>query len=156
MSKRILLTIIVLAIIAIILFFTLILPNINNNLSNSDQNKGNIKFSVVDGVKIEVLKEGEGDRITKKGDTISLNYITVLEHGQKVDSSFDQKAFATFNVGAGEVIKGFDIGSVGMKMGEIRRLTIPADLAYGSEGSKSLKIPKDAVLISTIQLIEIK
>src|SRR3989338_565592 len=156
MNKRILITIIVLAIIAIILFFTMILPNINKGFNNTGQNQVNIKTSNVQGVKIETLKEGEGDRVSKNSDTVSLNYITTLENGQKVDSSYDHKAFATFKLVAGEVIKGWDIGAIGMKVGETRRLTIPANLAYGSEGSKSLNIPKDAILISVIQLVTIK
>ncbi len=149
MSKIILITIIVLTIIALVLFFTIIFPNINKNQTSSNT-------STTQGVKIETLKPGQGEAAAKNGDSLMVNFITTLSNGQKVDSSYDRQALITFKVGAEEVIKGWDVGVLGMKVGEIRRLTIQPNFAYGTEGLASLKIPKDAILISTVELISIK
>jgi len=148
MNKKILLLIIVSAIIAILIFFAAILPNIRN--------QSDINTPTVQDVKIESIRPGQGDIVAKNGDSLMVNFITTLSNGREVDSSFDRKSLITFKLGAGEVMKGWDIGTLGMKVGEIRRLTIPPNLAYGSEGLESLGIPENATLISTIELISIK
>ncbi len=106
-------------------------------------------------LKIEVLKEGTGDRVTKKGDTLEMHYTGTLLDGTKFDSSVDRDTPFTFTLGEGQVIQGWDEGLVGMKVGEKRKLTIPADMAYGSQGAGGV-IPPNATLVFETELLSIK
>ena len=106
------------------------------------------------GVEIEILKEGTG-AIAKKGDTVSVHYVGVLENGAKFNSSVDRGTPFEFTLGSGQVIPGWDIGVEGMKIGETRKLTIPPELAYGSSGAGST-IPPNATLIFQVELLGIK
>jgi peptidylprolyl isomerase len=106
------------------------------------------------GFKIEVLKEGTGTKVTKAGDTISVHYTGTLENGAKFDSSLDRKEPFQFNLGAGRVIKGWDQGLIGMKVGEKRKLTIPPSLGYGDQAMGE-KIPANSTLIFEVELLEI-
>jgi len=106
-------------------------------------------------LKIEVVKEGEGDRKTKKGDTISVHYTGTLLDGTKFDSSVDRGTPFDFQLGAGMVIAGWDQGLLDMKVGEKRRLTIPASLGYGARGAGAT-IPPNATLIFETELMGIK
>jgi len=106
------------------------------------------------GVEIEILKEGTG-AIAKKGDTVSVHYVGVLENGAKFDSSVDRGTPFEFTLGSGQVIPGWDTGVEGMKIGETRKLTIPPELAYGSSGAGST-IPPNATLIFQVELLGIK
>lgn len=84
-------------------------------------------------LKIEELAEGTG-RQAMKGDTIAAHYTGWLEDGTKFDSSLDRGEPLEFVCGVGMVIKGWDMGVVGMREGQKRRLTIPAHLGYGAYG----------------------
>jgi len=106
------------------------------------------------GVQIEILKEGTG-AVAKNGDTVSVHYTGILENGTKFDSSVDRGIPFEFTLGAGQVIKGWDIGVEGMKIGEKRKLTIPSNLAYGPNGAGGV-IPPNASLIFEIELLSIK
>jgi FKBP-type peptidyl-prolyl cis-trans isomerase len=119
---------------------------IDLKLNNQKMNK--------QGVEIEILKEGTG-AIAKKGDTVSVHYVGVLENGTKFDSSVDRGTPFEFPLGAGKVIPGWDIGVEGMKIGEARKLTIPSELAYGPSGAGNV-IPPNATLIFEVQLLDIK
>jgi FKBP-type peptidyl-prolyl cis-trans isomerase len=103
-------------------------------------------------LKIEVVKEGTGDRVTKKGDTLSMHYTGTLLDGTKFDSSRDRGTPFSFTLGAGQVIAGWDQGLVGMKVGEQRKLTIPAEMGYGSRGAGSA-IPPNSTLIFDTELL---
>jgi len=103
-------------------------------------------------IKIEILVEGIG-AVAKPGDNITVHYTGTFIDGQKFDSSVDRQQPFTFNLGAGQVIKGWDLGLVGMKSGEKRRLTIPYQLAYGASGYGP--IPARATLIFIVELIKI-
>ena len=96
---------------------------------------------------------GSGDAAAL-GQTVSVHYTGWLTDGTKFDSSRDRKDFFTFKLGDGQVIKGWDVGLVGMQDGEIRKLTIPGNLAYGEKGVPGL-IPPNATLIFEIELLEI-
>ncbi len=106
------------------------------------------------GVKIEVLKEGTGIEV-KDGSMVSVHYTGVLENGMKFDSSVDRGIPFEFTLGDGQVIKGWDIGVEGMKIGEKRKLTIPSTLAYGERGAGGV-IPPNATLIFEVELLNIK
>lgn len=106
-------------------------------------------------LKIETLREGSGDRVTKKGDMISVHYTGTLTDGTKFDSSIDRGEPFSFTVGAGEVIRGWDEGLLDMKIGEKRRLTIPSEMGYGSRGAGAV-IPPDATLVFETELMGIK
>jgi FKBP-type peptidyl-prolyl cis-trans isomerase len=105
-------------------------------------------------MKIDSLKEGSGQE-AKAGNKVAVHYVGTLTDGKKFDSSRDRGRPFTFNLGAGEVIKGWDQGVAGMKIGEIRRLTIPSDLGYGKRGSPPV-IPPDATLVFEVELLEIR
>lgn len=102
---------------------------------------------------IEDIKEGTGEAV-KSGDTVEVNYLGTFLDGKKFDSSYDRNQTFSFNVGAGEVIPGWDQGLVGMKVGGKRKLLIPSDLAYGPSGSGS--IPPNTPLAFEVELVSIK
>lgn len=92
----------------------------------------------------------------KSGDRVKVHYTgRLLRTNAKFDSSLDRKEPFAFTIGAGEVIKGWDQGVAGMKVGGKRKLTIPADLAYGAAGSPP-KIPADAPLVFDVELVAIE
>ena len=94
-------------------------------------------------------------REAKSGDTVHVQYTGMLMNGEKFDSSYDHGG-APFKVtlGKGEVIKGWDEGLVGMKVGGKRKLRIPPDLGYGAQGSPP-KIPPNAGLVFDVELVSI-
>jgi FKBP-type peptidyl-prolyl cis-trans isomerase len=94
-------------------------------------------------------------REAKSGDTVHVQYTGTLMNGEKFDSSYDHGG-TPFKValGKGEVIKGWDEGLVGVKVGGKRKLLIPPDLGYGAEGSPP-KIPPNAGLIFDVELVSI-
>jgi peptidylprolyl isomerase len=106
-------------------------------------------------LKIETLKEGTGERSVKPGDTISVHYTGTLLDGSKFDSSLDRGQPFVFQIGQGMVIRGWDEGLLGMKVGEKRKLTIPSEMGYGSRGAGSA-IPPNATLVFETELMEIK
>ncbi|PIP75142.1 MAG: peptidylprolyl isomerase [Candidatus Levybacteria bacterium CG_4_9_14_3_um_filter_35_16] len=107
------------------------------------------------GLMIGEIKEGIG-KIVKTGDTVQVNYTGALEDGTKFDSSYDKGQPFVTQIGAGMVIKGWDIGVVGMKEGGIRRLVIPPELGYGAAGAGNGAIPPNATLIFDIEVLKIK
>ncbi|KAI1213896.1 uncharacterized protein F4807DRAFT_409582 [Annulohypoxylon truncatum] len=107
---------------------------------------------VVQGVTVDDRKLGSG-RVVKKGNKVEVRYIGKLQNGKVFDANKKGKPFS-FSVGKGEVIKGWDIGVQGMSVGGERRLTIPANLAYGSKGQPG--IPANSTLIFDIKLLAIK
>lgn len=121
-----------------------------------DKDKTKVKEKKVgDAVlKYEDLKEGTGDE-AKKGDTVEVHYTGWLTDGKKFDSSLDRKEPFSFKLGAGKVIKGWDEGVAGMKVGGKRKLTIPPELGYGARGAGGV-IPANAVLIFEVELLKVK
>ncbi len=105
-------------------------------------------------LEIEDVAAGSG-REAKTGDTVRVQYTGTLTDGRKFDSSYDHGGDPfKFTLGKGEVIKGWDQGVVGMKVGGKRRLRIPADLGYGDNGSPP-SIPPKAGLIFDVELVSI-
>jgi FKBP-type peptidyl-prolyl cis-trans isomerase len=106
------------------------------------------------GLKYQVLKVGKGP-VAKAGQTVSVHYTGWLTNGKKFDSSVDRNQPFEFNLGAGQVIRGWDEGVAGMKVGEKRKLTIPSDLGYGSAGAGGV-IPPNATLVFDVELLGVK
>ena len=104
-------------------------------------------------MKIEILKQGSGIE-AKAGDTVTVNYVGTLQDGTKFDSSIDRGQPFPLTLGQNSVIQGWELGVAGMKVGEKRRLTIPPELAYGSQGAGGV-IPPNATLIFEIDMLSI-
>lgn len=104
--------------------------------------------------KLEIVDEtpGSGPE-AKKGDTVKVHYTGTLLNGKQFDSSVGKDPLQV-TIGAGQVIKGWDEGLPGMKVGMKRKLTIPWQLAYGDKGSGA-SIPPKAALRFEIELVEI-
>ena len=100
------------------------------------------------------LVEGTGAR-PKPGDSVKVHYTGTLMNGKKFDSSRDRGEPFEFTLGNGSVIKGWDEGVVGMKVGGKRKLVIPCDMAYGEAGHPP-DIPAKAPLKFDVELIEVK
>ncbi len=109
---------------------------------------------VQNGMTIEVLKEGAGVEITNN-QTAVVDYVGMLTDGTVFDASARHGKSFEFPVGAGMVIKGWDQGVLGMKVGEKRKLTIPSELAYGAQGIPGV-IPQNATLVFEVTLQGIK
>jgi FKBP-type peptidyl-prolyl cis-trans isomerase len=102
----------------------------------------------------EDLVVGSGEEATT-GKTVSVHYTGTLTDGSKFDSSLDRGRPFEFPLGGGRVIKGWDQGVVGMKVGGKRKLTIPADLAYGARGFPPV-IPPNSTLVFEIELLDVR
>jgi FKBP-type peptidyl-prolyl cis-trans isomerase FkpA len=105
-------------------------------------------------LEVEELTVGTG-RVANAGDTVHVQYTGTLTNGKKFDSSYDHGGDPfKFTISKGEVIKGWDEGVVGMKVGGKRRLRIPSDLGYGEKGSPP-DIPPGAGLVFEVELVSI-
>ena len=104
-------------------------------------------------LQIEVLKQGDGAE-AKSGQTVTVHYVGTFPEGGKFDSSRDRGEGFTFKLGAGQVIRGWDQGVAGMKVGEQRKLTVPPNLAYGERGFPGA-IPPNATLVFDVELLSV-
>lgn len=100
-----------------------------------------------------VLTPGKGPE-AKDGDTVKVHYVGTLPDGKEFDSSRKRNEPFQFKIGAGNVIKGWDQGVPGMKVGEKRKLTIPPSLGYGPRGVPGT-IPPNSTLIFEVELVEV-
>jgi FKBP-type peptidyl-prolyl cis-trans isomerase FkpA len=105
-------------------------------------------------LKIEILTPGTGAEAVA-GKNVTVHYVGTLTTGSKFDSSRDRGQGFTFRLGAGQVIQGWDQGVAGMKIGEIRRLTIPPELGYGARGFPPV-IPANSTLIFEVELLAVR
>ena len=133
-------------------------PAADTQSGQADQNTMTNTQQPVEGVQITTLKEGTGVA-AKSGDTVSMNYTGMLADGTVFDSNVDPKFNHVqpfvFTIGAGQVIKGWDIGVAGMKVGEQRKLVISPDYGYGANGYPPI-IPPNATLTFTVELVAIQ
>jgi len=112
------------------------------------------KQTMSNGLAVEDVKIGDGQEV-EKFNIVTVNYTGLLEDGTKFDSSLNPgRSPFRFTVGAGQVIKGWDEGLMGMKIGGKRKLTIPPELGYGSRDNGP--IPANSTLIFEIDLLGIE
>jgi FKBP-type peptidyl-prolyl cis-trans isomerase FkpA len=100
------------------------------------------------------IKVGAGP-VAQDGSHVKVHYTGWLTTGKKFDSSVDARQPFDFTIGKGDVIKGWDEGVTGMKVGGKRQLRIPPELAYGASGTPGGPIPPNATLIFDIQLLAV-
>lgn len=105
------------------------------------------------GLMYQDLVVGDGD-VAEAGDTVSVHYTGWLKDGTQFDSSVDRGTPFEFVLGAGQVIRGWDEGVAGMRVGGKRKLVIPPDLGYGDRGAGGV-IPGGATLVFDVELLEI-
>lgn len=103
---------------------------------------------------IDDVTVGDGAEASA-GQTVVVHYTGWLENGSKFDSSKDRNDPFSFRLGAGQVIRGWDQGVAGMKIGGVRKLTIPPELGYGARGAGGV-IPPNATLIFEVELLELR
>ena len=103
------------------------------------------------GLQIEEVKEGTGAE-AKTGTSVKVHYTGWLTDGKKFDSSKDRGQPFAFKLGGGQVIRGWDEGVEGMKVGGVRKLTIPPELGYGARGAGGV-IPPNATLVFEVELL---
>ena len=106
------------------------------------------------GLKYTDLKVGDGAE-AKAGQTVNVHYTGWLENGTKFDSSLDRRSPFSFHLGGGQVIRGWDEGVAGMKVGGRRRLVIPPELGFGKQGVGSV-VPPNAVLVYEFELLAVR
>jgi FKBP-type peptidyl-prolyl cis-trans isomerase FkpA len=140
------------------LIFTLACSESDANSQDKDkQDKDKKEEKVIttkSGLKYVDQKEGTGDE-AKAGQIVEVHYTGWLKDGTKFDSSKDRGQPFKFPLGGGKVIKGWDEGVAGMKVGGKRKLIIPPDLAYGKRGAGNV-IPPDAELTFEVELLGVK
>jgi FKBP-type peptidyl-prolyl cis-trans isomerase len=106
-------------------------------------------------LKIEDLVVGKG-RFAAADNRVTVHYTGWLEDGRKFDSSRDRGRPVSFRLGQGEVIRGWDRGILGMRVGGKRRLTVPPDLGYGKRGAGDGAVPPNATLVFEIELLRVE
>jgi FKBP-type peptidyl-prolyl cis-trans isomerase len=112
------------------------------------------EVTTASGLKYVEIKEGIGPS-PQTGQMVTVHYTGTLQNGKKFDSSVDSGQPLQFNIGVGQVIKGWDEGILTMKVGGKRKLIIPPELGYGSRGAGGV-IPPNATLIFEVELLDVK
>jgi len=130
----------------------------NNNTTQVGDTKKMTRIKTTSGLEYEIIEEGTGAS-PKPGSMVTVHYTGWLDKdgqpsGQPFDSSHNRRQPFTFQIGVGMVIQGWDIGVMDMKIGEKRRIYIPAELGYGKRGAGNV-IPANADLIFDVELISI-
>ena len=121
--------------------------------TTTDTNATAAEVTLADGLKIMDMRVGDGAEAIE-GSTVSVHYTGWLTDGTKFDSSVDRSQPFSFRLGAQQVIRGWDEGVKGMKVGGKRKLTIPSALAYGDAGRPPV-IPEKATLVFDVELLSV-
>ena len=121
---------------------------------NPSQDQNPLGQNLIEDFNMQVIKEGSGEQAAKSGDILAVHYVGTLENGEKFDSSRDRGKPFEFTLGAKQVIPGWDLGLMGTKVGEIRKLVIPPQLGYGDQAVGN--IPANSTLNFEVELLEIK
>jgi peptidylprolyl isomerase len=129
-------------------------PNTTQSTTTVQQATTPASASNIQGMTVQDIKEGTGTAAVN-GDQVTVNYVGTLTDGTTFDSSISRNQPFTFTLGVGQVIKGWDLGVAGMKVGGERELVIPPSLGYGSQGTPGGPIPPNATLIFTVYLLTI-
>jgi peptidylprolyl isomerase len=130
-----------------LVFLTLLLTM---HIASCDRNK----FMTKSGVSVEVIKEGTG-ATPREGQIVTVHYTGWLTDSTKFDSSVDRGQPFKFQLGVGQVIRGWDDGVATMRLGGKSRFTIPPELGYGRQGAGGV-IPPNATLIFEVELLGIQ
>lgn len=146
------------SVLVLIFFFTFLIVNDQESRPQPKKEDGQLLVATesinmntaIEGLQIDILTSGTGAG-AESGQTLIVDYTGMLTDGTVFDSSIPRGQPFPVHLGKGEVIRGWDLGLVGMKVGEKRRLTISPDLAYGKEGFPGA-IPPNATLIFEITL----
>ena len=107
------------------------------------------------GLQYQDVTVGDG-KVAQAGDTVFVHYTGTLKNGKKFDSSRDRNKPFSFDLGNGDVIKGWDEGVAGMKEGGKRKLIIPPELGYGARDVGNGLIPANSTLIFEVELLKVK
>jgi FKBP-type peptidyl-prolyl cis-trans isomerase FkpA len=145
-NQRIGLIAFVIIVLAIIVYF------VWQGSSTNQETNDNLS-TTSSGLQYEDLVIGTGET-AKSGDSVSVHYTGWLEDGTKFDSSLDRGSPFEFTIGTGGVIKGWDEGIQGMRVGGKRKLVIPPELGYGAQGRGT--IPPNATLIFEVELMAVQ
>jgi len=158
MNKNLIISVVV--VVAFVVGVYLIIKNapskevINSNQEVTENMNSEINQSQANPPQMVVLKEGAGELVAKQGDMLSVIYTGYFENKEVFDSNVESGQSFEFTLGTGQVISGWDVGLVGMKVGEVRRLTLPPAFAYGSNAVGP--IPANSTLIFDVELKSIK
>lgn len=128
--------------------------NIGSAVNNSSK-QNTMTITNADGLQMTDEVVGTGAAATA-GHKVTVHYTGTLTNGKKFDSSLDRGTPFTFDLGAGQVIKGWDEGVAGMKVGGKRKLTIPPELGYGAQSVGNGLIPANSTLIFEVELLDVK
>ncbi|MDO8496189.1 MAG: FKBP-type peptidyl-prolyl cis-trans isomerase [bacterium] len=161
MSKNTLIYILVISLVGITAWFFV---KKSMNVSNNSESDSLVKKDEIvapnndvwtkfdNGLEVQDVVVGSGAE-AKNGDTVSAHYTGTLSDGKKFDSSYDRGEPFSFVLGGGMVIKGWDLGLVGMKVGGKRKLIIPPDLGYGDRNIGEGLIPPNSTLLFDVELM---
>ncbi len=141
-------------VIVLILAIVGVAYQVTKKPSTVDTNKP-MTITTADGLQMTDEVVGTGVEAVA-GKKVSVHYTGTLTDGKKFDSSLDRGQPFTFDLGAGQVIKGWDEGVAGMKVGGKRKLVIPATLGYGAREVGNGLIPANSTLIFEVQLLDVK
>ena len=153
MSKHFTISLIIGILVLVVFAYFILGLNGSSTTQTSTQPSPQTLTSSTDTLQIQDEKIGTGSAV-KKGDTVQINYVGTLENGTKFDASADHGGPFSTQIGVGQVIKGWDEGIIGMKVGGKRKLVIPPSLGYGDQAVSS--IPSNSTLIFQVELVGIK